>query len=299
MAKIPGKVHLALLAAQLAFAGFAVIGKAVLEHLHPLAVASMRILVSTPLLLLTAWITERRLPTRRDVPHLILLGFLGVFTNQVLFVLGLEKTTATNASILMPSIPVFAVAVGALLRIEPLDRRKLFGVALSVAGALVLLRPTRFSFTNDTAFGNLLILVNCLSYASFLVLQRPLLRRLPPLTVIAWSFLFGGMGTLAVGFPWLRAVDVSAIPGWVWWGLAYVVIVPSGVSHAIMTWGVHRSTPGVVATYTTVQPVFATLLAVAFLAEGVGWREVAGFALIVSGLVQTSRSPAPGAAAAT
>ena len=108
MSRSMWKVHFTLLAAQIAFAGFAVIGKGVLQHLHPLSVASLRILVSTPLLFAVAAIFERRLPRLRDLPYLALLGLLGVFTNQLLFIIGLQKTTATNASILMPSIPIFA-----------------------------------------------------------------------------------------------------------------------------------------------------------------------------------------------
>ena len=72
----------------------------------------MRITVSAPLLLLLARCVDNTWPSLRDHAYLALLGFLGVYANQVLFILGLKQTTATNAAILMPSIPVFAAAFG-------------------------------------------------------------------------------------------------------------------------------------------------------------------------------------------
>src|SRR5205085_2576212 len=97
----------------------------------------------------------------------------------------------TNASILMLAIPVFAVAVGAALGVERSGPRQLWGVALAITGALALLHPGRLTLAPQAAIGNALLLANCLAYALFLVLQRPLLRRLPWETVIAWSFVFG------------------------------------------------------------------------------------------------------------
>ena len=113
-----GRVHLTLLLVQLSFGGFHVVAKAVLADLAPMALAAIRVGVATPILLILAWRRDRFMPARRDLPMLALLGGLGVFANQVLFITGLQHTTATNASILMPSVPVFAVAAAAALRIE-------------------------------------------------------------------------------------------------------------------------------------------------------------------------------------
>ena len=142
--------HLALLAVQISFSGLHIVGKVVLEHLPPLAVASLRVLVATPLFLGLAWYVDRKLPPWKSLPQLALLGLLGVFLNQVLFVIGLKYTTATNAAILMSSVPVFAVGVGWLTRIERIGPRRLTGVILAASGAVVLLDPRRFSIADAT-----------------------------------------------------------------------------------------------------------------------------------------------------
>jgi drug/metabolite transporter (DMT)-like permease len=269
---------------QFTFAGFHVFGKYVIGHIPPLALASTRVLVATPLLFLMAWLVDRTLPRLKDLPILALLGLLGVTLNQILFIVGLNYTTATNAAIFMPSIPVFAAGAAVLLGVERMSPLRLVGVLFAVGGALTMLDFADADFSKGPFFGNLLILTNCFCYSLFLVLQRPILKRLPPLTVIAWAFGFGAIGVLAVGGPTLMKTQFSDLPNTAWIGLAYIVLIPTTLNYALATWAIRHSTPSLVATYTTLQPVGTAILAALFLAETFGVRQVAGFVLIMIGL---------------
>jgi drug/metabolite transporter (DMT)-like permease len=282
-------VHATLFAVQMIFGTFHVVGKAVLGVLPPLALAGLRVALATPILVVVAWRHDRVLPARRDLPLLAVLGFLGVTANQLFFIIGLKYTTAINASILMLSIPVFAAAVGAVFGIERIGWKRLAGIGLSVAGALVLVNPFRFAAGGKAAMGNGLILINCLAYALFLVLQRPVFQRLPWRTVIAASFVFGGAGVLLVSLPTLARLDAGAVPAGAWAGVVYIALFPTALAYAASTWAVRRSSPALVAAYTTLQPLSAALLAAAFLGEAFGWAEGAGFALILAGLWLVSR----------
>lgn len=287
------RVHLALLFVQITFGALHVISKGVLLHVAPMALAGIRALAAAPLLFAFAWHVERVVPARRDLPLLALLGALGVLGNQVCYILGLQRTTASNAGILVLSVPVFAIAAAAALGVERLDRRRLAGVALAIGGALVLLGPRGFSGDSRALLGDLLILGNSAAYATYLVLQRPLLHRLPPLTLGAWTFVFGGGAIVIVSAPALLRLHAAAIPAAAWWGLAYIVVLPTAVNYVLNSWALRRSSPALVAAYTTLQPVAAALLAVVFLGETPGIRELAGFALIASGLATISRRRAP------
>jgi len=283
------KVHLTLIFVQFAFGTFHVVGKSLLDTMHPLALAGVRALFAAPLLFVIARRVDRVWPQRKDLPRLALLGMLGVFLNQVLFVLGLNFTTATNAAILMPSIPVFAAVAAGILGVERLGLHRLVGVGAAVAGALVMLDVFGFSMAGGAAFGNLLILVNCASFALFLVLQRPILKRLPPLTVIAWAYVFGGSAVVLVSFREVAAFAASLPDFWTVAGLAYIVLIPTTLAYALNTWAISRSSSTLAATYTTLQPLATATLAAIFLAETVGWREATGFVLIVTGLMFVSR----------
>jgi len=291
MKHVDWRVHTALLFVQVMFGAFHVTGKAVLAYLPPLGVAGLRVLCATPLLLATAWVLEGN-PFRlkvRELPTLALLGLLGVFANQVLFIMGLKFTTATNAGIIMPSIPVFTVAIAAIFGIERLRMGQVGGIALAVAGALIMLNPLNFSLGQDKVLGNILLLINSVCYAGFLVLQRPVLKRVPPLTLTAWAFFFGGLGVTIISWPQVSELSWSAVPGSVWWGMAFIILVPTTINYALNTWAVRQSSPSLVAGYTTLQPLSAATLAALFLGEAVGWREAAGLLLIVAGLLLVNR----------
>ena len=284
-------VHLALMAVQLSFSGFHVVGKVVLESLPPMAVATTRVLIATPLLVALAWMKDRRLPEWRHLPSLALLGLLGVYLNQILFVVGLKFTSATNAAILMPSIPVFAVGIGWLTRVERIGPQRLLGVLLAAGGAVTLLDPRNFSLTDASALGTLLILLNCLSYSTFLVLQRPLFQQLPWRTVIAWTFLFGGLAVTLTGGSTLASVDPATVPRKIWWGVLYIGLVPTFLGYLLNTWAVRRSSATLAATYTTLQPLLTALLAFVFLGEILGAPQIVGFLLIATGLWLVSWRP--------
>jgi drug/metabolite transporter (DMT)-like permease len=154
-----------------------------------------------------------------------------------------------------------------------------------------MVHPGRFEAADaggHTSLGNLLILGNCLSYALFLVLQRPLLRRLPWRTVIAGSFLFGGTAVLAASAPALASLDLGTMSAGAWLGVLYIALFATVFAYAANTWAVRRSSPALVAAYGMLQPVVTAGLAVAFLGETLGWAEGAGFVLIVAGLWQVS-----------
>jgi drug/metabolite transporter (DMT)-like permease len=69
--------------------------------------------------------------------------------------------------------------------------------------------------------------------------------------------------------------------------------VPTGAHLRLATWAVRRSSPAVVAAFTTLQPVFTSALAALTLGEAVRPNQALGFLLIVLGLVLVQRRPAP------
>ena len=293
MRHAPGRVLAALLAVQAIFSTLHVVGKLVLAEMTPLALAGTRVAIATPVLMAIAWRHDRCVPPRADWPRLALLGLLGILANQTLFLFGLSFTSATSAAILMPSIPVFTAAAGALLGVERVGGARLAGILLAAAGALALLDPARLETSGRATVGNLLVLCNCLCYAFFLVLQRPLLERLPWRTVIAWSFLFGSCGTLTLAAPALAATGWRGLSGHALAGIAYIGLVPTAGAFALNTWAVRRSSPALAAAFTTLQPVLTAALAALALGEAPRGHQAVGFLLIVGGLALVQRGGAP------
>jgi len=281
------RVHWVLGFVQLTFGALHVLGRHALGRIPPMPLAGLRVLGAAPLLMAGAWRLDRIRPSRSDLPRLALLGFLGVFTNQLAFIQGLYLTSASNAAILMPSIPVFAQGFALALGVEQASAGILGGVALAATGAWVMLGSAGLS-GSSALWGNLLLLVNCISYALYLVLQKPLLRRLPPLTVVAWAYLFGGAGVLAVTLPGLLHFPLNTVPAVAWAEIVYIILIPSSLNYVLNAWAIKKTTPTLAAAYIMLQPLVGVILAAAWLGERLGWSQGLGFVLIASGLALVS-----------
>lgn len=287
----PVLLHGVLLFIQMGFGLFHVFGKGLIAHTSPWSIACFRVVFAIPVLTTMACLVDRKLPGLRDLPYLAMLGFFGVCANQLLFLHGLQYTSATETGILMTAIPVAAAIVAVILRIEAITPMKAAGIALAVCGAVVIVvNPFAIAWEGDHLYGNLFIMSNCFCYGTFLVLQKPILRRVPPLTVIAWSFVFGGLGILLVAGGELFTAPYAAFPPVAWLSLAYILLIPTCVNYALNTWTLKRAPSSLVATYTTLQPLFSCLGGTLFLGEEPGLKEAVGFALIVSGLVTVNRA---------
>src|SRR5690606_6514612 len=109
--------HLALLAVQLCFGLFPLLGKLAFEAFAPAAVAAWRLWAGAAVFALLAAIRYGRgaLPAWRDLPLFWLTALLGVAANQALYLEGLKRTTAMNAGLLMMLIPVFTTAIAVMV----------------------------------------------------------------------------------------------------------------------------------------------------------------------------------------
>lgn len=256
------------MAVQLCFGVFPVLGKVAMEAFEPRAVLVWRLLAGSGVLLACALVVHGRaaLPAGRDLARLLGLSLLGVIVNQLLFLEGLSRSTAVNAGLLMTVIPVVTVGLSAALGRERLGPRRLAGLALSVAGVGVLFAGRGASVGGaDTRAGDLLMTVNAVSYAVYLVLAKPVLARLPQLVVVAWLFLFG-----ALLVPWFTLATAWAPPAAGarhWMALAGVLLFPTVLAYLLNTIVLARTHAGTTAVYIMLQPFVAAILGIVVLGE--------------------------------
>eukprot|EP00238_Polyblepharides_amylifera_P007505 CAMPEP_0196591692 /NCGR_PEP_ID=MMETSP1081-20130531/70586_1 /TAXON_ID=36882 /ORGANISM="Pyramimonas amylifera, Strain CCMP720" /LENGTH=175 /DNA_ID=CAMNT_0041915133 /DNA_START=251 /DNA_END=774 /DNA_ORIENTATION=- len=103
---------------------------------NPLVFSVYRDLAAAPLLHLAALGVEGRvMPNNQDLPRLITQGFLGVFCNQVLFLVGLSLTSATVASVVNLTLPLFAAVLAVACGMDSFRWSTAAGLVLAVGGA--------------------------------------------------------------------------------------------------------------------------------------------------------------------
>jgi drug/metabolite transporter (DMT)-like permease len=291
-------IHLLLIAVQICFASLAVMGKLALATLPANAIVLTRVTGGGIVFFLLAR-HRGELPVRLargDLPLIVACGVLGVVVNQLFFVNGLALSTAVNASVLGCAIPVFTVGIAMASRREPFRPLRVLGIAVALAGTLVLVKVDRFSLSDAHAVGNLLLIINAFSYAAFLVLVRTLAGRIPPLALVTLVFAAAWPLVAPVGIPaWIHLVgrltarDVAL--------LAFIVAVPTVGAYALNQLALERADASLVAAYIYLQPLFAVAGAMLLLHERPGWRTLVAAALIGGGLwlstLRTARRDKP------
>jgi drug/metabolite transporter (DMT)-like permease len=304
--RLSWRVYAALLGTQVFFASLSVVGKSVLTEWAWQAFITVRIVGSAILFFALYLLTGAEKIERKHFPKLALFGFLGVTANQFQFAAGLSRTKATHATVLVTSIPVFTAILASLLGREKLVRQKIFGILLSMSGAvsLVLLaalsRGKDISLGPGQALGNLLILSNSLVYSLFLVLSKDLLHRYKAITVSAWMFIFGSLfgllfdGALALAYPEEASAVVAQITGSspaTVLRMGYVILFATGLGYGLNAWSLRHAPTSLVASYTYLQPVVAATLAWVFLGEALHWQEFVAAGLIFVGVWMVARAP--------
>ncbi len=280
------KAHLALVAVALIYGLNYSIAKDVMpDFVQPRGFIFIRVAGAVLLFLLLYAFGKREKIAKKDWPRLIAAGFFGVAANQLLFFEGLNITTPISAAVIMTTNPIMVLSLSAIFLKVPLKLARIFGIVLGISGALVLISQGRSIgaiFEQGESLGNLLVMLNALSYASYLVVVKPLMRDYKPLTVITWVFIAGFAFVIPFGFPQLEAIDWHVMPTKIYGEIAFVVIGTTFLAYLLNIFALKTVSSTTVSFYIYLQPLIATSAAI-FL----GTDEIKASMLISAALIFT------------
>lgn len=283
--------HVALLAVQVFFGTATVLGKFALLAFPPFALVGFRVGGAA----LAFYFLQRfrgsslALDCRRDYLHFAFFAFFGVALNQLLFFKGLSLTTAVNTSLIAVTIPIFTILISVLAGADYLSWRKVSGIILAAAGVIYLINPQKASFGSETTQGDILIVLNSLSYAVYVAVSKRLISHYGALKSIAWLFLFASLINVPIGLAALQSVDISGVDPSAWLFVAGLVIFPTILAYYFNAWALARVEPSTVAVYIYLQPLMGFLAAVFFLGEHFSVRLLISAILVFAGVFLVTR----------
>ncbi len=279
--------HVALLAVQVIFGTWPVVGKIALRAVPSTGLVAIRVGGAAVSFLLLMGMRGRLVrPSRGDAARLVLYSLLGVVFNQFLYVKGLSLSTAVNAALLNATIPVFTLLVGASLGRDRLTPRVTLGTLVAAAGVVYLIDPLRADFGGDAMRGNLLLVANTFCYGAYLAVSQDVFRRYGALTAMTWLFAIGALAAVPFGGYHLARVDFAGLGPGIWLALLYTVLVQTVGAYYLNAWALERASPSTVAVYIYLQPLFAFVVAPLVLGagEGPGLRHAVATLLIFAGV---------------
>ena len=144
---------------------------------------------------------------RQDMKRFVLCAITGVAINQLLFLKGLSLTYSIHASLLMLTTPILIVFIAAWMLKERLGIIKISGLALGIGGAVILVIGKENSGQgNNILWGDILIIINAVSYTFYFVLVKPLMLKYNPVVIIRWIFTLGLLLILPFGWTEFAAI---------------------------------------------------------------------------------------------
>jgi drug/metabolite transporter (DMT)-like permease len=271
--------------------------KHALTELPPLTLSALRFSLAG--LILASWITARNewnWPLiRRHWLGIAALGFTGVFLYSYFFATGLQHTSSLNASLIVVINPVITSCLAVLLLGEAWHWRIGAGVTLSLAGVMTVITQGRLDLILSQSFGHgeAIITGAMLSWVAYTITAKLVVKHVGSLLATTVSSLVGAVMLLAASLnegQWGNVADISTQT---MGEILFLALFSSIGAYVLFNWGVQQIGATKASAYINLMPVNALWIAVMFYGEPVLAPQLAGMALILSGVILTTQVKTP------
>ena len=269
--------------------------KLALNYFGPYTVLFLRFFLATIVMLLVNLLSFRRLTF--PVSKRVFLSSILFTTNVVLFTLGMQRTTAISAGILVSLVPInIAVLTHWRRKSEPVSPNQWLGLASGIIGTLIIIFR---SFHTDsqtlssvgTPLGNLLILTAIISYSLYQYLNQPLTRKVSPLLLTTHNFLFAGLFSLPLFAietfrhpPTLNSFTPAALAT-----LLFLSLILSVGMYLLYQWGIKHTSSLTAGTTIYLSPLVSAAVAIPILGERLTPHLLLGGTAVLIGVYLANR----------
>ncbi len=286
------KGHLTMFAVNIIFGLNTPITKSVLSNtLTPYSIYFLRVAGASLLFWIASAFVKEEKVSSRDLIMLFLAGMLGVAINQFSFVKGLSMTSPINAAIIITLTPIITMVLAAVYQKEPITRKKVTGVLIGACGALLLILAGMQTVSNSgSMMGNMLCLLSSLSYAFYLTAFKKLINKHNPVTLMKWMFLFSTVISLPVCLDEVVMISWHAISVSSYLRIGYVVVLSTFITYMFIPVGQKLLRPTTLSMYNYLQPLIASLVAMAMGLDRFGWDTALAAVLVFCGVYIVTQS---------
>jgi drug/metabolite transporter (DMT)-like permease len=258
------KGHIALLVAQIIYALNYSIAKGLMpDFLSPVAVVFLRITGAAFLFWLVSLFLKTQKIEKQDLKKIALLAIFGTLLNQIFFIYGLSLSTPINSSIIMISNPIMVFVFTLIILKERITSLKICGLILAITGSIIILSyKGNFELGSETMLGDIMTLINSISWAIFMVMVKPLMMKYNTVSVMRWLFLFGSFYILPIGLNDVIDTNWLGFTTHATFAILFVIIATTFFAYFLNVYGLQSLSTNTVSAYIYMQPFLASLFAI-------------------------------------
>ena len=262
--------------------------------MQPFGMNVIRVAVSVLLFwLLFLFYPSQKKIDRKDTGRFILCALTGIAINQMLFLKGLSLTYSIHAVLLMLTTPILITIIAAWILKERINIYKAVGLSLGVSGAVVLITSRQSSGTGQNVLlGDVLVLINAISYTFYFILVKPLMLKYNPVQVIRLVFTYGLLMVLPFGWNEFMAIEWNTFGTTEYTCITLITICGTFLAYLFNVYGIKILGASVAGAYIYIQPVFATIIAMIFLKEQLEGYKIIAAVLIFTGVYLCNKTKA-------
>lgn len=281
------KGHLAIFAANTIFGLGVPVTKALLDDwVTPMGYMASRCVFAAIIFWIIAYFMPKEPVEKRDLVVIMLAGLLGFVISQTLTAWALDYTTPVYYSLVAAMTPVAVMILAAIFLKENITAVKVLGVLLAIAGALLMLFISWKSGTGkNDLLGIFLTVLSMLTWAVYLIVTRKVSAKYSSVTQMKYVFLVSAIVTLPIAMftePQQRLYSAA----WEWSGvieMAFIVIFATVLGYFLIPYAMKFLRATTVSIYTNIQPVVASLVAIAIGQDMMSWDKPVAAVLVLLG----------------
>lgn len=270
------------------------IGKFILSGavITPLLMTDFRMIGAACLFWIASLFTQPEHVNHKDMLSLFFAALFGIVFNQGTYIFGLGMTSPINASIVTTSLPILTMVIAAIYLREPITGKKLLGVFMGAVGALLLIlsgQPMSGGQSGSIG-GDLLCLFAQFCFSLYLVFFKGLIGKYSPITLMKWMFTYASICLIPFSYTEIVQLDWSLLDYKVIAGLVMVVFCATFISYLLIPIGQKNLRPTVTSMYNYLQPIVASILAIAWGMDSFNALKIVAVILVFSGVFFVTQS---------
>ena len=261
--------------------------KIALEELSPVNLTIMRLLVVCIVFLILLIVKPNKFSKiqKKDIIPIFLVGFLGIILYHFGLNYGEQYISASAASVIIATIPIFVVILAAIFLKEKITLKIVLGVLLSLVGVVVISTVGRSDTLLEVKYisGALAVLLAAVLGAGYTVAGKKMLQRYSALSLTVYVCLLGSLGLIPfISNSLFEEVAAMSLTGWS--VVIFLGVFPTVIGYVLWYVALEIKSASEISVYLYFVPVLSTIISYILFRDEITWLFVFGGALVILGL---------------